>query len=63
MKKDLRVLTQRKPVAFKGGKWTFENQVSTVRVMAIAEKYAMVRYTGCIPFVVSLKDLSNDKIN
>lgn len=35
-----------------------------VRVMAIAEKYAMVRFKGCMPFVVresELKELENTK--
>lgn len=27
------------------------------RVMAVAEKYAMVRYPRCMPFVVSVEDL------
>lgn len=29
-----------------------------VRVMAIAEGYAMIRHKGCMPFVVSEKELS-----
>lgn len=32
-----------------------------VRIMAVAEGYAMVRRKGCMPFAVSLKDLDPTK--
>lgn len=38
-------------------------EVSEVRVMARAEGYAMVRYRGCRPFVVSDKDLTPRETN
>jgi hypothetical protein len=49
--------TRKKPVAFSGGKWTTELVVTTVEVMATAKGYAMVRHKGCMPFVVSEKEL------
>ncbi len=39
------------------GKWSEEIERRVVRVMAIAEGYAMVRQKGCIPYVAPLKEL------
>ena len=50
-------LRRQQPTHMKDGKWVYEGEVSTVRVMARAEGYAMVRHKGCVPFVVSEKDL------
>lgn len=33
-----------------------------VRVMAVAEGYAMCRRPGCVPFVVSVKEMADWKI-
>lgn len=33
----------------------------TVRVMAIADKYAMVRYKGAMPFTVPVKELTRTR--
>jgi hypothetical protein len=30
-----------------------------IRVMAVAEGYAMVRYRGCVPWCISVRDLMN----
>jgi hypothetical protein len=49
--------TRKRPVSFSAGKWTTELVVTTVEVMATAKGYAMVRHKGCMPFVVSAKDL------
>lgn len=39
------------------GRVVFEVRPEDVRVMVRAEGYAMVRHTGCMPFVVSEKEL------
>ena len=52
------ILTQTHPVAFKDGEWTYETQRFPVRVMAVAEGYAMVRRPRAMPFVCHIKDLS-----
>jgi hypothetical protein len=45
------------PVAFKDGKVVYETEEREVRVMAIAEGYAMVRRKGAMPYVCNLKEL------
>ena len=41
----------------RGGGWVDEVSKVEVRVMVIAEGYAMVRRKGAMPFVCSVKDL------
>ena len=49
--------TKHEPV-FKGGMWVKGQPVTAlVRVMTAAEGYAMVRYTGCAPFVVREREI------
>ena len=45
------------PVAFKDSEWVYKTEEREVRVMAIAEGYAMVRRKGAIPYVCKLKEL------
>jgi hypothetical protein len=33
-----------------------------LRIMAIADKYVMLRYKGCMPFVESIKDFEKRKL-
>lgn len=35
-----------------------EGEFGTIRVMAVTDRYAMVRYPRRVPFVLSLKDIS-----
>ncbi len=57
-KKEYRVLTETRPDKFTKGKWTYINSTRVVRLMAQAEGYAMVRNQGCMPFCVSVKNLT-----
>lgn len=57
MKKDIRIWSWSTRY-FRSGKWVEETSPVEVRVMSVAENYAMVRRPGAVPFVVSLKDLS-----
>jgi hypothetical protein len=41
------------------GRFVRRTRPELVRVMARAEGYAMVRLSGCVPFVVSEKDLAS----
>ena len=43
--------------AISDGKFVTVKDEFEVRVMAIAEGYAMVRRKGCMPFVCRIKDL------
>lgn len=48
---------QRRITDVENGKFVSRVEPRQVRVMARAEGYAMVRLPGCMPFVVSEKDL------
>lgn len=37
--------------------WTDEPSDQQARIMSIAEGYAMLRFKGCMPFFVTVKDL------
>lgn len=50
------IYIQTKP-AIKDGKFIPVTDEFEVRVMVIAEGYAMVRRKGCMPFACSVKDL------
>lgn len=39
------------------GKWVSVTDEFEVRIMAIAEGYALVRRKGCMPFACSVEDL------
>ena len=39
--------------------WLTPKSILTVRVMAVAQGYAMVRFKGCIPHVVYIKDMAD----
>jgi hypothetical protein len=45
------------PVKYKDGEWVYETTKYEVRIMAIAEGYAMIRRKGCLPSVCSIKEL------
>jgi hypothetical protein len=45
------------PVRYENGKWVNETTEYEVRIMAIAEGYAMVRRKRCLPFACSVKEL------
>ena len=47
----------RVPVSFNGKEWVFHSRERTVRVMAEAEGYAMVRCKGSAPYVADMKEL------
>ena len=55
--REFAILERQWPEAFKDGKWTHRTLIDTVRVLARAEGYAMVRLKGAMPFVVSEKRL------
>jgi len=57
MKKQMAVYARKRRI-LEGREWRIEIEDIVVRVMATAEKYAMVRIKGCTPFVVSTKDLT-----
>lgn len=38
--------------------WKQYDRPVSARVMTICDGYAMLRYPGCVPFCVSVKDLS-----
>ena len=58
MKNKFMLLTQKIPERFQKSRWTYRTTIEKVRVMSVAEGYAMVRFTGCAPFVTSTKNLS-----
>ena len=49
--------TLKRPATFLEGKWVYETNEFTVRIMATAEGYAMVRRPRGMPFVVQEKEL------
>lgn len=55
--KEMAIHVRKEPEAFRDGKWTYRTTMHEVRVMARTEGYAMVRFKGCMPFVVSEKTL------
>ncbi len=57
MRRVLAVLKREMPQGLVNGKWTYKTMISTVRVMARAEGYAMVRNPGARPFVVRENEL------
>ena len=54
------ILTRTHPV-IKGGEFVEETGTFEVRVMTIAEGYAMVRRKNAMPFVCNVKELAQDK--
>lgn len=53
-------MTRRVPLndGVKAGQiWLRNESLTPIRVMAVAEGYAMVCYKGCSPFVMYIKDL------
>ena len=52
------ILTIEEPDKLLNGTWTCKTSQLEVEVMAIAKGYAMVRRSGCMPFVCRAKDLS-----
>lgn len=56
-KGDKVICTHSVPESFTGGTWIYKTREFEVRVMAIAEEYAMVRRKRAMPFVVNVKDL------
>ncbi len=50
-KKKKMILKREVPDRFVGGKWFSRIEEFEVTVMAIADRYAMVRRPGCVPFV------------
>lgn len=46
------------PKTFKNERWIYETEKRDVILMAVSGKYAMVRRSGCMPYVCPLKDLS-----
>ena len=55
-KKQMAKYTRRVPT-LKQGRWSHDEVTTEVRVLAVAEGYAMVRRKGTGPFVVSVKEL------
>lgn len=45
------------PIRLTLGGWEYETQRRSVRVMAVAEGYAMVRLKGAMPYVCSIKEI------
>lgn len=45
------------PENFKDGKLIYKTEEWEVRIMAIAEGYAMVRRLGCMPYICNIKEL------
>jgi hypothetical protein len=56
------VWVDRAPESYTGGAWLYREHRRAVRLMVVAEGYAMVRIPGCQPFVVSAKALSKCEI-
>lgn len=54
-------LTRKTPDRLVGGIWYYKTEIRSVRVMATAEGYAMVRFKGAAPFVCREKELSTIK--
>ena len=57
MKKKMMLYRKKCPVRLTRAGWEYETRESVVRVMAVAEKYAMVRLPGAMPFAVPLAEL------
>jgi len=57
MAKKLKMIIHKYPKTYDGTKWIYIEEIKQVEVMAEAKGYAMVRRKGCMPFVVSSKDL------
>ena len=49
-----------RPSSFHDGKWHYETQEIEVRIMAMAEGWAMVRTKRCVPFVCKITDLRQE---
>lgn len=62
-KKKRMILKEEVPDKFEGGKWSYKTRQLEVTVLAIADKYAMVRRPGCVPFVAREKDLHDGELN
>ena len=48
----------RRPTHMEAGKWVYAEDRRKVRVMAIADGYAMVRLKGAMPYVCPIKELT-----
>lgn len=57
MKKTRAMLTRIKPI-IKDGKIVDDMEMFEVRIMAIAEGYAMVRRKGCFPFICKVEEFT-----
>ena len=57
MKKKMMLHRKKFPVRLTRAGWEYETRESVVRVMVVAEKYAMVRLPGAMPFVVPFSEL------
>jgi hypothetical protein len=51
------IRSQTFPVRYENGKWVNETIEYEVRIMSIAEGYAMVRRKRCLPFACSVEEL------
>ena len=45
------------PEKYDGKKWTYKTNLIEVEVMAIVDKFAMVRRKGCAPYVCQVKEI------
>jgi hypothetical protein len=45
------------PEKYDGKKWTYKTNLIEVEVMAIADKFAMVRRKGFAPYVCQVKEI------
>ena len=58
-----KAILNRPNIVVRGGKFVEEREEMEVRIMAIAEGYAMVRRKGCLPFVCMEKELEEQNEN
>ena len=50
----------RAPSSFHDGKWYYKTEEIEVRIMAMAEGWAIVRRKGSMPFVCKITDLRQE---
>lgn len=55
--KDRRIHRCTQPDAYRGGKWTFRTEDRDVILMAVVDKWAMVRRPRCVPYVCPASEL------
>lgn len=58
MMKDKAIYTKQEPDKLTRNGWVYKTAQFEVRIMAVAEGYAMVRRKGAMPFICQEKDLS-----